>query len=68
MFTVSIPANSVSTVIPITSLKSVSSERKYSPNNDDLESNALILVNFSLTIFKAILNKRKSFSNNVINC
>jgi hypothetical protein len=61
--TVSIPANNVSTVIPITSLKSVSFERKYSLNNDDLEPNALILVNFSLTILKAILNnnKKKSF-------
>lgn len=55
--TVSIPANRVSTVIPMTSLKSVSSDRKYSSNNDGFESlaAALIVANFSPTISKAIL-------------
>lgn len=58
--TVSIPANNVSTVIPITSLKSVSVELRYSLNNDGLVSVVLILAIFSATIFKAILNENKT--------
>lgn len=57
--TVSIPANKVSTVIPTTSLKSVSSERKYSSNNDGFDLVVLIFASFSLTIFKAVLLRGK---------
>lgn len=60
-FTVSIPANKVSTIMPVTSLISVSSERKNSSNKDGF-AEVLELVIFSDINFIAILKKKKNIN------